>query len=98
MPETFSAILAHSPENGVWRPAAELRNAAIGGLFCNRLRLSRGQRDCLAGGAMLIAPVSTPIPLRKLTGKIFQRTGNLFVRTGITVVSNMRSAANASVY
>src|SRR4051794_6609875 len=58
-PETFGIFGRQLRKSGVWRPPAEMQKPANGGLFCDRLTLNRDRPDCLAGDAVLIAPVST---------------------------------------
>jgi hypothetical protein len=57
-PETFGSFGRQRRKLGVWRPSAELQKPAIGGLLCDGLRSNRERLDCLAGDAVLIAPVS----------------------------------------
>src|SRR4051812_1382967 len=61
-PETFGIFGRQLRKLGAWRLATELRKPTIGGLFCDRLRSNLGPPHCLAGDAVLIAPVSTQIP------------------------------------
>jgi hypothetical protein len=61
-PETFGIFGRLPRKLGAWRPVAELQKPAIGGLFFDGLRPNRDRPDCLAGDAVLIAPVSTQIP------------------------------------
>ena len=60
--ETIGDFALRLCKLGAWRQKANLQKAATGGHFSNlssnNLRLS----DCLAGDAVLIAPVSSQIP------------------------------------
>jgi hypothetical protein len=61
-PETFAVFGRQLWKLGLWRPPAELQKPAIRGLFSDGLSPNRDRPDCLAGDAVLIAPVSTQIP------------------------------------
>jgi len=50
------------PKIGAWRPLANSQKPAIGGPFCQYQAHFLWAPHCLAGDAVLIAPVSTPIP------------------------------------
>src|SRR5947209_9189738 len=61
-PETFGIFGRLHRKSGVWRRLPELQKPTIGGLFRDGVRPNRDRPECLAGDAVLIAPVSTPIP------------------------------------
>src|SRR5438105_4323882 len=74
MARDFRHFRPPAPEIGSPETAAELQKPANGGLFCDQLRPNRGRPHRLAGGAVVIAPVSKANSL--LTGNF---TGNLAI-------------------
>ncbi len=61
-PETIGYFAQKMPKIVAWRLVANSQKPAIGGPFCEYQGHFLRAPDCLAGDAVLIAPVSTPIP------------------------------------
>ena len=61
-PETFGNFALEAAKFGVQRPTANSQKPAIGGHFWRYRGENLQATDCLAGDAVLIAPVSTKIP------------------------------------
>src|ERR1700693_1300199 len=59
---TISYFALRMPKIEAWRLAANSQRPAIGGLFCEYHGHFLRASDCLAGDAVLIAPVSKQIP------------------------------------
>jgi len=60
--ETFGELGSYDSELGARRPASNSRKPAIGGTFRLKGQPLLWHPHCLAGDAVLIAPVSRPIP------------------------------------
>lgn len=61
-PETIGYFALRMPKIVAWRLAANSQRPAIGGPFCEYHGHFLRASDCLAGDAVLIAPVSAQIP------------------------------------
>jgi hypothetical protein len=61
-PETLSVFCSYTASSGPTATNPKSEKPTIGGLFCNRRRKFFQNARCLAGDAVLIAPVSTQIP------------------------------------
>jgi len=61
-PETFGNFAPEAAKFGVQRPTANSQKPAIGGHFWRYRGENLQATDCLAGDAVLIAPVSRQIP------------------------------------
>jgi hypothetical protein len=60
--ETIGYFALRMPKIGAWRLVANSQRPAIGGPFCEYNGHFLRASDCMAGDAVLIAPVSTRFP------------------------------------